>query len=219
MSKAWKLVHDRFDVIREHIRSGAVLDIGCVDARPQKEQSRARIERKPDLLFRRILEANPGTLGVDVDGPGVEALQKAGYRVLQADAETMNLGQQFDTIVAGELIEHLENPGRFLRNMRRHLTPQGVLIVSTPNPFSSTFRWGIWRRGQPQVHEDHTCWFDPITLGQLLRRTGFEVIDGRWVQRPGRIFKTWQRFFRRYFASTFLVVARPSAAGQVSSAA
>ena len=113
---------------------------------------------------------HPGTLGVDIDPEGAAVLNKQGYHVIVADVETMDLGKQFDTIVAGEIIEHLENPGLFLRNMHKHLKPGGVIIVSTPNPFYAGSAWKIWRYGRPAVHEEHMGWQDPTTLSQLLKQ-------------------------------------------------
>ena len=40
----------------------------------------------------------------------------------------------FDVIVASEVLEHLENGWEFMREMYRILKPNGVMIVSTPNP-------------------------------------------------------------------------------------
>jgi predicted SAM-dependent methyltransferase len=121
----------------------------------------------------------------------------------------MELNQSYDVIVAGEIIEHLENPGLFLRNMRRHLKPQGKLILSTPNPFYQGQTWKIWRYGRPQNHEEHTHWQDPQTLSQLLARTGFAVVDGYWVQPDRSILKTWKRLLRPYFSHGFMVIAQP----------
>ncbi len=39
----------------------------------------------------------------------------------------------YDLIIAIELIEHLENPAHFLRNVSMCLAPSGKLIVTTPN--------------------------------------------------------------------------------------
>ena len=211
-------IRDRMAVIRPFVQAGSVMDLGCVDARTGKEASAKRLERKPDALFRQLVELNPNTVGVDIDEEGVHVLCQQGFRVVCANAETMNLNQQFDTIVAGEIIEHLENPGLFLRNLLRHLKPSGTLILSTPNPFYTNQVWKIWRYGRPQVHEDHMGWQDPITMGQLLRRTGYEPFSGYWVQHGGKLLKTWRTLFRPYFAHSFVMLARPQAASERAAA-
>jgi SAM-dependent methyltransferase len=205
-----RVVRDRFEIIQPYIGRGEVLDLGCVDARPARQDSRDRIEHKPNMLFKRIVETNPLTLGVDIDAAGVEALRKLGFAVACADVETMDLGREFDAIVAGELIEHLENPGLFLGNMKRHLKKGGVLILSTPNPFYMGQSWKIWRDGHPRVHEDHTHWHDPITLGHLLARRGFSMVEGAWIQPRHSLFKAVTRLLPPYFSHSFILVTRSS---------
>ena len=204
-----RTISDRFEVIAPYIQQGDILDLGCVDSRPAKNTAQDRIDHKPNMLLKRIVETNKNTLGIDIDPAGIEVLKQMGYSAQCADVETMDLHKQFDTIVAGELIEHLENPGLFLRNMRRHLKPTGTLIISTPNPFYQGQSWKIWRYGRPMVHEDHTNWQDPTTLTQLFHRTGLEPFDGYWVQPPRSTIKTWKRLFRPYFAHGFMMLARP----------
>ena len=206
-----QVIRDRLPIIEPFIKTGAVLDLGCVDARTQLEGSAERIDHKPNLLHRRICELNPATIGIDIDPKGVEKLNAMGYRVRCEDVETMDLGQKFDVVIAGELIEHLENPGRWLRNMRRHMNPGGKIIISTPNPFYAGQTWKIWRYGKPMVHEDHMGWQDPTTLSQLLRRTGFEPVEGYWVQPHPAVAKTWKRLLREYFSHTFMIIAQATA--------
>jgi 2-polyprenyl-3-methyl-5-hydroxy-6-metoxy-1,4-benzoquinol methylase len=204
-----RTISDRFEIIRAYVAPGrSVMDLGCVDSRPARHNAAARIEYKANLLHKRIAEVNKHALGVDIDPEGVKVLNDQGYQVIVGDVESMDLARTFQTIVAGEIIEHLENPGRFLRNMRRHLTDDGVLIVSTPNPFYAGSAWKIWRYGKPAVHEDHMGWQDPTTLTQLLLRTGFEPIEGYWVQPKPAVLKTWKRLIRPYFSHTFMIVAR-----------
>jgi 2-polyprenyl-3-methyl-5-hydroxy-6-metoxy-1,4-benzoquinol methylase len=205
-----KTLSDRFDVISQFVAPPrAVMDLGCVDSRPARHNAVQRIEYKANLLHKRIAETNKEVLGVDIDSDGVKVLNDQGYHAIVADVETMDLGKQFDTIIAGEIIEHLENPGKFLRNMRRHLRPDGgTIIVSTPNPFYAGSAWKIWRYGKPAVHEDHMGWQDPTTMNQLLVRTGFEPFDGYWIQPTPAIFKTWKRLLRPYFSHTFMCLAR-----------
>jgi hypothetical protein len=67
-------IRDRFAVIARHVAPGvAVLDLGCVDARPARRTGQTSAGAA-NLLFRRIMEMNPDTLGVDVDAEGVAAL-------------------------------------------------------------------------------------------------------------------------------------------------
>lgn len=206
-----RTISDRFEIIQDHVRPDrAVMDLGCVDSRPARHDAASRIEYKVNLLHKRLAEINKEVLGVDIDPDGVKVLNEQGYHTIVADVETMDLGKQFDTIIAGEIIEHLENPGRFLRNMRRHLKDDGVIIVSTPNPFYVGSAWKIWRYGKPAVHEDHMGWQDPTTLAQLFRRTGFEPFEGYWVQPRSNPIKTWKRFVRPYFSHTFMMLARRS---------
>ena len=202
-----RTVRDRFEVIREHVARGSVLDVGVVRSRPAVQPTLERIEALPDSLFMRIVELNGEALGVDVDAVGVGALRAKGYNVEHADAQSMDLGRRFDTIVAGEIIEHLENPGQFLRNMRRHAHPGGVLILSTPNPFYLKQTWKILRGKPPGVHEQHTAWFDPITLCQLLIRTGWQPQQSFWIQ-PARRPWSWLQAWRGYAGHSFLVLAR-----------
>jgi 2-polyprenyl-3-methyl-5-hydroxy-6-metoxy-1,4-benzoquinol methylase len=51
----------------------------------------------------------------------------------QGNAETFNLGTQFDIVTSFQVIEHLYNPEAFIINCRKHLKPDGVLLITTPN--------------------------------------------------------------------------------------
>ena len=160
-------VSHRLDVISDLVKNKEVLDLGVVDARVARGNAEERFDRSGKILFFQLAEINPDIVGLDFDEEGVEALKNRGYNAVCGDVHVVDLNKKFDTIIAGEIIEHLDNPGQFLCNMFRHLKPGGRLVVSTPNPFYAKQRGKIWRRGLPQVHEEHTCWFDPITLNPV----------------------------------------------------
>ena len=75
-------------------------------------------------------------VGVDRIIPGVAETNN--YNIVTADAESMKLNEKFDLIIAGELIEHLSNPGLFLEGARKHLKEGGRLILTSPNPWDWT---------------------------------------------------------------------------------
>jgi len=197
-------------IIAPLVREGAILDMGIVDSRRGKRDTSSRLERKTATsLFKQICDLNRNTMGVDIDGEGISILKEMGFNTRHEDVITMDLGQKFDTIVAGELIEHLPNAGAFLENMVKHLNPDGRLVITTPNPFYSKQTWKIWRYGEPSVHEEHTCWFDPITLSGLCRMSGLEPVETYWIQKRKALLKTLPAKLRGYFSHSFILVAKP----------
>lgn len=76
-------------------------------------------------------------MGVDID-PGAISFASKKYmkkniefKVL--DVNKINVEKKFTDIVAFEMIEHLENPDRFLNKLLKVIDRKGVLYVSTPN--------------------------------------------------------------------------------------
>jgi hypothetical protein len=78
-----------------------------------------------------------------------------------------------DVIVAGEVIEHLENPLQFLRRFAAIERLSGkTLLLSTPNATAlHNVLIGLVRR--ESTHHDHLCILSYKTLATLCRRAGF----------------------------------------------
>jgi SAM-dependent methyltransferase len=200
----WPLVNNRVEYIQNLARGLDVLDVGCTGIRAD-----GRIPEPATSLHQAIRSASGSLLGVDVDPVGVKNLNDAGYRAVCADITTMSIPETFDLIVAGEIIEHLLNPGAALENLGRHLKKTGRLILTTPNPFHYRQQSRILRKGRIKVHTEHTAWYDPMTIGTLLSKTGYEIEKGAWIYSRHRssflgIIGKW----RKYWNPNFLVVAR-----------
>lgn len=54
---------------------------------------------------------------------------------------------QFQQIVAVEVIEHLENPTKFFRDLSGLMMDNGTLIITTPNVVSFHSIYATWKRG------------------------------------------------------------------------
>ena len=206
------VVQDREEVLQEYVKEGSLLDCGVVDSWKSVQATEERLQGFATSLHEHLRQMNPDVLGVDIDAEGIELLRKRGYNVRCENVENMQLDEQFDTIVAGELIEHLPNPGLMLQNLREHLKPGGNLILSTCNPFYVKHHWNIWRRGDIRVHDEHTAWFEPHTISRLLHMSGFEVKRLAWIRKRSMLgmVKLWPAMLRHYFLPNFLVVASPN---------
>ncbi|HLA82228.1 MAG TPA: class I SAM-dependent methyltransferase [Thermoleophilia bacterium] len=114
---------------------------------------------------------------------------------LSADVWASLAGRTYDTAVAVELIEHLENPTQFLRNARRLLRVGGYLLLTTPNVLDLDSRrllltkgeFALFRRGT-LYSTGHLAILPYWLLEDLLQLVGFRVIERRFVgkrKRPG----------------------------------
>lgn len=151
----------------ERCRGKRVLDIGCVAHEPLAVNNRYFMHRAIHGVAERVV-------GLDIHEPGVENMRARGYDVRVGNAEGFDLGERFDVIVAGDIVEHLANLDGFLRSCDAALAPGGIILVETPYPW-------YWRnivkavidpanvRSNPQ----HTCFFDPVLWRQLVERYGF----------------------------------------------
>jgi 2-polyprenyl-3-methyl-5-hydroxy-6-metoxy-1,4-benzoquinol methylase len=110
----------------------------------------------------------------------VPLLQERGYDVRLGDAQDFDFGEKFDVVLAGELIEHLDNVHGFLESVHRHLGPDGRLVLTTPNAFY--FMNFVYRiAGHPRVNREHTCWYCPDTMRQVLERNQFAITELRFI--------------------------------------
>lgn len=88
----------------------------------------------------RIAKAASYCLGIDILEALVESMAAAGYNTKTVDATSdADLGERFDVVVNGDVIEHVENPVALIRFSARHLSPGGRILVITPNAFSQKF--------------------------------------------------------------------------------
>lgn len=167
--------------------SATVLDIGCV--RHDLDSQEWREPPPGEFLHADLRRRADTVVGLDLVESEVKRMQEAGYDVAVGDAESFELGRRFDVIVAGELIEHLSNPGRFLDRCYEHLEDDGRLVLTTPNPRRlHMLHWYATGREQ-RANPEHTMWFDHYVIQELASRHGFRIADWEWYK-PGSVLST-----------------------------
>lgn len=97
-----------------------------------------------------------------------------------------------DVVVAGEILEHLSNPGILLDTLRGYGKP---VIITAPNAFSCAAQHFI-RKGHEQVNAEHVCWYSWHTMKVLLERHSMRPVFLGWygegrepVEGEGVIFR------------------------------
>lgn len=112
-------------VFRKHDR---ILDIGCGAGH----------------LIHGLSAVSNGCVALDIEGQRLKGINKKNPNIscIQANGEDglPFKSNTFDVVIASELLEHLNNPVNFYREVVRILRNKGILILSTPNSDNLTFK-------------------------------------------------------------------------------
>lgn len=166
-------VHDDIDLmgfIEQQVHNKRVLDIGVA------EHSVDYIERDT-WKHGKINASAKYCLGIDILEPLVDELKTRGFNVKCVDATSeIDLNERFEVIYIGDVIEHVNNPVDLLSFAARHLTADGKILVSTPNPFSRKFfRRFKKANGAMLINLDHVFWITPTQALEIARRAGVKL--------------------------------------------
>jgi 2-polyprenyl-3-methyl-5-hydroxy-6-metoxy-1,4-benzoquinol methylase len=171
LPKVSKRIENIREVMLPLTRGKRLLDVGCIGHDFEARQVMGT------FYIADFQKVAAYVKGIDILAEDVERARKRGFEVEVGDAETFVDGQKYDVIFAGELIEHLSNPGNFLKCAKENLADDGVMVLSTPNTFSFSrmLRCVTRMTNDPPLNEEHTCYFTPQTLQQLITRWGFRI--------------------------------------------
>jgi len=162
-----------------------VLDLGCRDG----------------ALTRAYLRGNE-VVGLDADREALAAAAELGIETHWADVDEALpfAAESFDVVVAGELLEHIRDPGGLLAEARRVLRPTGTLVGSVPNAFRLLNRLRFLAGLPPERDPTHLHMFTPADVRSLL--AGWEDV------RVHLIASKFLRLHPRLFANDVVFAAR-----------
>lgn len=198
-SKMKVVFRQRF--IEKYVKGKIVLDLGSIEHDLYDENI-----TKGKWLFGKLHQNAKKVIGIDILEEDIEKLRRRGYDIRYGDVENMQenkFNEEFDLIIAGELIEHLPNPGQFLKNLLPHMSSQTELLITTPNPtgYIRFFDAFIQRE---RVRSDHMAWHSTNTLRFLLEAYGYKVKESffySFISSKKR--SVFLSYIRKFFYSLF----------------
>lgn len=118
--------------------------------------------------------------------------QVSQHNYLQADGMNLPFADgSFDLVLTSEVIEHILEPAKMMREIYRVLSPGGKVVVTTPNwqSFFGLARWGaeaFLKRAVTSDNQPVDHWSTPASLGELLSSNGLNPVNryGAWYFPP-----------------------------------
>lgn len=124
--RLWRRTFEVLEAIQQFAKSPVhdIIDLGTADGR----------------MLAHIQEKYPQSKCVGVEySQELVNFSKARFpalNVVQGDIESLNFQEEtFDVAVATAVIEHVPSPEKALEEIKRVLRPEGILILTSPDPF------------------------------------------------------------------------------------
>jgi len=163
--------------------------------------------------------------GIEVHKEKIEIAEKKGIKVYNFDLnEDFKLNETFDIVISTQIIEHIFNPDKFLRNIKKILAPDGYAIIATPNlssfhnvlslsmGYQPTSYWiSEYQIGNPlnplyqrkyDLKHGHVRVFSHRALKDILTIHGFEIIKMK-----GSGFYPFPNFISKILVKLFPIYA------------
>ena len=171
---------DRLKFLQNAVAGKTVLDLGCLDetAYNTKRDTEFWLHGAISKTAKKIIGIDSSSL-LDEHKDGLKPFYNSVIykgNVFDLD-EIINSYSDIDVVIAGELIEHLNNPMEFLDKIKSYSGLKGkTLILTTPNACSmSNIILGLFYR--ESTHEDHVNIFSYKTLNTICKKTKMKSWD------------------------------------------
>lgn len=196
-------VIDRLEIIDTLIAGKKILHVGCVDH--PLTSSRLKSDR---WLHGRLTKLSSQCLGIDINREGLEFLSSKFNvdNVCYVDLTDPNLSSkitsvEWDYVVFGEILEHVDNPVEFLQAFRQNYGQYcKQVILTVPN----AFRFGnilSALKNKEFINSDHRYWFSPFTICKVMHQSGIPVQEVHLCKFSDH--SGWKGFLRDWILSRY----------------
>lgn len=168
------------------------------------------------FISRHLTERGCEVTGVEVDPVAAEEARQWCKKVVVADLNRHDwveeVGSGYDTVLFGDVLEHLLHPEETLRNAARVLAPRGRVIVSLPNIAHLSVRAGLLR-GKFQYESTgilditHLRFFTADTARRFIEDSGYRILSSRFFVGGGALGRRLRLLAPGLFARQMMFVA------------
>jgi O-antigen biosynthesis protein len=169
------------------------------------------------FLSRHLVERGCTVTGVEIDADAAEQARQWCDRVLVLDLNKPDwangLSRDYDTILFGDVLEHLMDPELALRKACQLLVPNGRIIVCIPNIAHWTIRASLLRgkfeyTSTGILDTTHLRFFTPETGRKMIEASGCRIVSTYPILGGGRLGSRVRRLFPGLFTKQVIYVAQ-----------
>lgn len=181
-------------IIIETKNSGRILDLGCGEGHILK-----------------MLSNSYEKYGVDVSKTALKLANDKNIHIKLCNLnKDFPFDMKFDFMICSEVLEHLENPFDVLENVKKHLTEDGLFLVTIPNVTHWRHRVSLLLGKSPNYDKTHINFWDLDSFIKLLHDRGYEILDFYPTYFDPRFFSKLPRLKSTYrlFGKQFLFICK-----------
>ena len=128
------------------------------------------------LMLSEIKDSFPSAkcVGIEYSRELVEVNSDTRIIILKGDMNSLQIeDNSFEVAIAAAVIEHLPDPKMMLEEAKRVLKPNGIIIITSPDPFWEHIATMIGHLSPSQ----HVCLMNIKKIALLLIDVGYEVLE------------------------------------------
>lgn len=178
LSEEENKIVSRIDYLSDLVRGKSVIHVGCVD---HLQIVNEKINNNK-WLHQKLTNISKNCIGLDIDREGIKFVKsRLGYDNVYYNDIINDIplpeitNAQWDYMVLGEILEHLNNPVAFFQSIKlKYGSFVKRIIITVPNAFRLTNLVYIFKNKE-FINSDHRFWFTPYTLAKLAFEGGLNV--------------------------------------------
>lgn len=180
-----------------------ILELGCSDG----------------FISRHLTERGCLVTGVEIDSEAAQRARQWCEKVVNHDLNDLawmqQVGGNFDTILCGDVLEHLVQPEITLRHLHRLLSPGGRVIICLPNIAHIRIRimllLGNFEYESAGIMDvTHLRFYTYRSAREMIERSGYRIVSYYPLVGGGAPTRWLRVLFHKLFARSIMFVAVPA---------